>query len=80
MQLLVKVIPRSKKTGFAGQMSDGTLKIRLKALPEKGRANEELIKFLAKSLHISKTDVEMISGLTHTKKLLRIPDSTSLPW
>lgn len=80
MILPIKVIPRAKKTEFVGRMGDETLKIRLKAVPEKGRANEELISFLAESLHLSKEDIEIASGFTDARKLVRIPDSVTLPW
>ncbi len=36
----VKVIPRSAKTEIAGEMADGTLKVKIAAPPEKGKANE----------------------------------------
>ncbi|MFA4814982.1 MAG: DUF167 domain-containing protein [Candidatus Gracilibacteria bacterium] len=61
-------------------MSDGTLKIRLKAVPEKGHANEELINFLVESLHLSKEDIEIISGFTDARKLVKIPNLTAIPW
>lgn len=80
MILPIKVIPRAKKTEFVGRMADDTLKIRLKALPEKGRANEELISFLAAELHLAKDELEMVSGFTDARKLVRIPDSVTLPW
>lgn len=80
MHLHIKVIPRAKKTEFITTMSDGTLKIRLKAVPEKGRANEELIHFLAESLQLRPEDIEIISGFTDARKLLRIPDLTPIPW
>lgn len=80
MHLQIKVIPRAKKTEFVTTMSDGTLKIRLKAVPEKGRANEELIHFLADALHLRPEEIEIISGFTDARKLLRIPDLTVIPW
>lgn len=80
MHLPIKVIPRAKKTEFVGRMADSTLKIRLKAVPEKGRANEELISFLAGELHVTKEDIEIVSGFTDARKLVRIPDSVTLPW
>lgn len=72
-------MPRSRSTEFVERMDDDTLKIRLKAVPEKGKANEELIRFLAKTLGIQKSDVVIVSGGTDTRKLLKIPD-LSLPW
>lgn len=80
MVLPIKVIPRAKKTEFVERMADATLKIRLKAVPEKGRANEELISFLAGELHVTKEDIEIVSGFTDARKLVRIPDSVTLPW
>ncbi len=80
MYIQVKVIPRSVQTEFVERMDDDTLKIRLKAIPEKGRANEELIRFLSKSLSIQRSEISIISGHTDTRKLLKVPDTTKLPW
>lgn len=47
------------------------LKIRLSAVPEKGKANQELIVYLAKLLAISKSSIEIVQGQTaRFKKLL----------
>lgn len=73
MTLRVKVIPRSAKTEIVGTMADGTLKIRIAAPPEKGKANGELIRFLA--LHYKVKNVEIISGHTAALKIVRLPDA-----
>jgi len=73
MTFRVKVIPRSAKTEIVGTMADGTLKIRIAALPEKGKANEELIRFLA--AHYGVKNVEIISGHTAALKIVRLPDT-----
>jgi uncharacterized protein len=70
MTLRVKVIPRSAKTEIVGTMSDGTLKIKIAAPPEKGKANEELIHFLA--AHYGLKSVEIISGHTAPLKIIRL--------
>lgn len=80
MYIQVKVIPKSAKTEFVERMDDETLKIRIKAAPERGKANLELIKFLAKSVSTSKEDIKIISGHTSTRKLIKVPDSSSFPW
>lgn len=72
MTLRVKVIPRSPKTEIVGTMSDGTLKIRIAAPPEKGKANDELVRFLAGHYKVKK--VEIISGHTASLKTVRLPD------
>jgi len=72
MTLRVKVIPRSPKTEIVGTMADGTLKIKIAAPPEKGKANSELVRFLA--AHFGTRNVEIISGHTASLKIIRLPD------
>ncbi len=69
--LLVRVVPRSSRTEIVEQ-SVGYLKIKLKAAPQKGQANAELIKFLAKHFDVPKSQIEIIHGLTSREKLIRI--------
>ena len=68
MTLRVKVIPRSPKTEIVGTMADGTLKIRIAAPPEKNKANNELIRFLAAHYGVSR--VEIISGHSSALKMV----------
>lgn len=68
----IKVTTKQPKTEFFAVMDDGTLKIRLKAVPEKWLANKELIRFLADELGITKWQIEILSGVTDTTKLVRI--------
>ena len=70
--LRIKVSPRQPKTELYWLMDDWTLKIRLKAIPEKWKANQELIGFIAKELWISKDRIEIISGAGDSIKLIRI--------
>lgn len=74
--LRVKVLPKSPKSEVSEiiEDSDGEklIKIRIKAAPEKGRANAELIKFLSKELGITKDSISIISGKTEQVKLIRI--------
>ncbi len=68
-QLTVKVIPKAAKTELAGIDSSGMLRIRLKAVPEKGEANKELLKFLSKAL---KQQVRLVRGASSRKKTVEI--------
>jgi uncharacterized protein (TIGR00251 family) len=70
--LRIKVIPRSAKTEIAGEMADGTLKIRVAAPPEKGKANEALCEFLAQHFGIARSGVSVISGHGAALKLVRV--------
>ena len=66
--ITVKVIPRSKKTEYVGILDDGSHKIRLKALPENGNANRELLHFLRNE---TGNDWEIVSGNTGSRKILK---------
>lgn len=68
----VKVLPGTGKTEFLAKMSDGTIKIALRAVPEKGKANQELIRFLASELEVHKYQVKIVSGLAERTKLIKI--------
>jgi uncharacterized protein YggU (UPF0235/DUF167 family) len=77
MTVRVKVIPRSPRTEFGGPLADGTLKVRLAAVPEKGTANEALCTFLAAHYGVSRDRVSVISGRTAPLKLVRIDGRSS---
>ena len=69
--ITVRVVPRSSKTEIVGD-HDGALKIKLKAPPVDGAANEELIRFLSKHFGVPKANVQIISGLTGRNKRIRL--------
>ncbi len=73
--LRVRLTPNSsccKKNGFfVTPEGEVFLKISVISVPEKGKANKELIAYLAKNLKIAKSDVEILSGeLDRYKKIL----------
>lgn len=67
----MRVIPRAGRSGFAG-LRDGALLVRLAAAPVDGAANDELIALIARSLHLPKRDVVIISGEHSRSKRVRI--------
>ena len=71
MKLRIKVIPSSSKDSIAGWL-EYSLKIKVKAPPEKGKANKAVIKVLGKSLSLPKGSVNIESGLTSCKKIIEI--------
>ncbi|MGD8458060.1 MAG: DUF167 domain-containing protein [Anaerolineales bacterium] len=73
--LPVRVIPRANRNEIVEILSDETVKIRLKAPPVEGKANEELIKFLSKVLDIPKSNFEIVGGKTGRDKLISILDA-----
>lgn len=70
--LKIKVLPKSPKNEITDIMEDGTIKIRINALPEKGKANAELIKFLAKTANLPKENISILSGKSDQIKLIKI--------
>jgi uncharacterized protein (TIGR00251 family) len=72
MTLRVKVIPRSPKSEIAGELADGTLKVRIAAPPDKGKANEALCMLLAARFGVAKGAVRILSGHGSPRKLVRI--------
>jgi uncharacterized protein (TIGR00251 family) len=70
--LNVRVQPSAKKDEISGWMADGTLKIRLRAKPVEGQANQGLIQFISKTFKIAKGDIEILSGEHVRNKRLKI--------
>ena len=67
----VKVVPGSKQQAFDVD-KQGIIRCMLKSQPEKGKANDELIKLLSKTLHITQQDIKIMSGQTGRKKLVKL--------
>lgn len=63
----VRLTPKSAKEGLIGveRRSDGKshIRVNVRAVPEKGRANKALEDLIAKALGVAKRDVRVASGL-----------------
>jgi uncharacterized protein len=68
--LAVKIIPKASRSEIVGWEKE-ELKIRIAAVPEKGEANEELVRFLAGVLDTAKSNIELMSGQTSRHKRLK---------
>jgi uncharacterized protein len=67
----VKVVPAGSKTSIEGIYGE-MLKVKLSAAPEKGKANEALIEFLAEKLGVKRKFVKIVSGLTSKVKQVAV--------
>jgi uncharacterized protein (TIGR00251 family) len=74
--LHLKIQPNASSTKIAGQHGQ-RLKIRLQSPPQDGKANQELIRFLSKTLGIPKSCIELIRGQTSRDKTVRISGLTA---
>ena len=70
--LRVKVRLGADKAEVKEIMADGTIKIDIAALPVKDKANQELIKFLAKEFEVRRNNVKIIKGVGKKNKLIKI--------
>jgi uncharacterized protein (TIGR00251 family) len=70
--LAVKVTPRCSKSEVTATTPEGVLKARLAAIPEKGKANEELRRLLSDFFAVPKSGVEILLGKSSPHKRVRI--------
>jgi uncharacterized protein (TIGR00251 family) len=71
MQFAVVVQPRASRTEIVGEHG-GALKLRVAAPPVDGAANEELIRFLARSLSVPQSAVRVLRGSTGRRKVVEV--------
>lgn len=69
--LNVKVVPGASRTEISGWLED-TLKIRVAAPPEKGKANRAVERLLAKALGIANQQVRIKAGTESPRKVVEI--------
>ena len=75
----VRVVPRASKSEIVGDY-DGALKVRIASAPVDGEANAELIKLLAHTFDVSKSQVEIVTGQTSKTKQVKISGADRNVW
>ncbi len=79
VELFVRLQPGSSADRIDGiYRPDGattSLKVKVRAQPEKGKANKALIKLLAKTLGVAQGGLVLTAGTTHRSKTVLIPDA-----
>jgi len=66
-----KIVPGSSRTAVCGLLG-GMVKIKVAAPPEKGKANQGFIEFLAKQLGVKKNAISIIAGQTNPIKQVQV--------
>ncbi len=69
--LKVKVVSGSSRNHIARWLGE-SLKIRVTAIPEKGKANDAVVSLLADTPRIPKHDVTLSSGASSPRKVFKI--------
>ncbi len=71
LRIAVHVQPNASASEIVGEV-EGALKLKLKAPPIDGKANEALVKLLAGLLGVTKRDVDVTHGLSSRQKLVQV--------
>ena len=70
----VRVVTRANAVEIAGLQEDGSLKIRLTESPAEGRANAQLIAFLAGVPDIDPGQIAIVAGEDKPNKIISVQD------
>ncbi len=75
--LTCRVAPNARKSEVVGWGADEKgrplLMVKLKAPPVEGKANEELLRFIAELLSCAKGEVELVRGASSRVKVVSVP-------
>ncbi|NOT32713.1 MAG: DUF167 domain-containing protein [Candidatus Eisenbacteria bacterium] len=71
-RLAVRVQPGARREGLVGWLADGSLKLRVSAAPEDGRANRAIEALLATRLGLASGAVAVVRGATSRMKQVKI--------
>jgi uncharacterized protein len=78
--IAIKVVPKSSHNEIVGWEND-ELKVRIAAVPDQGKANDELVAFLAKTFKVSKSQVILLAGekSRHKRVLIKSMSIATMP-
>jgi hypothetical protein len=69
--LVVRVKPRARRSGLLGRHGTG-VKVGVRAAPERGKANEELLQVLGAALGVGPEALEIVAGGGSQDKRVRV--------
>lgn len=76
VRVAVRVTPKAARNALAGTVAtaDGgcALKVTVTAVPEDGKANDAVVKLLAKAWRVPRTGIAVIAGATDRNKVLHV--------
>ena len=65
----LRILPNSAKNEII-KNDDGSVKVKITALPIDGKANKALVEFLSKTFKLPKTSIEIVRGETSKDKTI----------
>lgn len=76
LKVFIRLTPKAaaNRIGEICETADGSveLKVQVTTVPEKGKANAALVKLLAKTWKLAKTDLSVVSGTTDRHKTILV--------
>ena len=76
VRVAVRLTPKASRNAIAGIAEAGqgeaVLKVMVTAVPEAGKANEALIKLLAKEWGVAKSSISLVAGATDRNKIVHV--------
>lgn len=72
----IHVLPRAGQSKIVGVI-EGALRVRIAAPPVDGAANEMCIQFFSRLLHVPKSNVVLIAGVHHKRKVVLVQGCTT---
>jgi hypothetical protein len=78
-RLSLWVQPGAQKSGFCG-LHQGSLKLKVQAPPSGGRANKEVVAFLARQFGVKRSRVRLESGQRTRKKSILLTIENEPDW
>ncbi|MBN1679178.1 MAG: DUF167 domain-containing protein [Anaerolineae bacterium] len=72
----VRVVTRANNVEIVGVQDDGSLKIRLTESSAEGRANDQLLAFLAEVLEVSEEQIAIVAGEDKPNKIISVEQVT----
>jgi uncharacterized protein len=81
-RITVQLTPKASKNAIPGWRKDAEgqdmLKVSVTAAPEKGKANQALIRLLSKEWGIPKSSIRIIRGDTDRIKIIEVPEGAEI--
>ena len=76
VRISIYVQPRASRTEVVGLHGDA-VKLRIAAPPVDGEANDEVVRFLAKTLGVPASSVSVVSGSSSRRKIIEVSGVTN---
>jgi uncharacterized protein YggU (UPF0235/DUF167 family) len=77
--LTLRVRASAGRSGFKERMADGAYKFDVLAAPEKNKANQEIITYLAREFGVKPARIKIVSGRQCRVKLIKISYERFMP-